>query len=173
MPKIKDKNYVDVTSNWLKIKKNNKKSIELQMYYEDCGKFYYVDNKRVIMDYSKKELEVANWLKDTFNEKVIILPKVNWPENIQTPDYIFKGEKWDLKEMKDINSNKRAVDNLIKNYEKQSNNFIIDISSCKIDNKIIIKQVENIFGIGKFNRKWVKKIILKKGKELLGVFVRK
>lgn len=173
MSKVKDKNFIEVTNIWLNKNKRKNKNIELQMYYEDGGKIYYVDNKKVVMDYSKKELEVANWLKNTFNEKVIMLPKVNYPEHIQTPDYIFKGEKWDLKELKDIYSKKRAIDNLIKSYEKQSHNFILDISKCKIDNDVIIKQIENIFGLNKYNRKWVKKIILKKNNNLIGIFIRK
>jgi len=172
MPKLKDC-YIEVSTNWLKNKNNNNNSIELQMYYEDCGKFYYVDNKKVVMDYSKNELEVANWLKNTFNEKVIILPKVNWPEHIQTPDYIFKGEKWDLKEIKNAKSNYRAVDNVIKNNKKQSKNFVLDISKCKIDDKNIVNQVLRIFKKNNFEREWIRKIIIKRNNELLGVFVRK
>ncbi len=172
MPKIKTKNYEDITEKWRSKKKNNK-NIELQMYYEDAGNFYYVDNKKVVMDYSEKELEVAQWLCNTFNERVIILPKVNYPEHIKTPDYLFKGEKWDLKELKNAKSNNRSIDNLIKSYEKQSHNFILDISECKIDNNTIIRQVMNVFEHSQFQRKWVNKIILKKGKALLRVFVRK
>lgn len=26
-----------------------------------------------------------------------MIPRINIPENIKTPDYIFRGEKWDLK----------------------------------------------------------------------------
>jgi len=115
------------------------------MYYEDCDHIYHVDNKKVVMDYSKKELEVANWLKDTFNEKVIMLPKVNWPEHIQTPDYIFRGEKWDLKELKNIDS-KRAIDNLI-------------------------NQAKKLF-LNPY-RKWVNKIIIKRNNKLIDIYVRK
>lgn len=171
MPKIKSKNYEDVTEKWISNKKSNNKNIELQMYYEDSGKYYYVDNKKVVMDYSKKELEVAHWLSNTFNERVIILPKVNYPENIKIPDYIFKGEKWDLKELKNAKSNNRSIDNIIKDNKNQSSNFVIDVNVCRLDKEIFIKQIDKIFE--NQYRKWLKKIILKRNNNLIGVYIRK
>ncbi len=170
MPKLINKNYIDKTHVWLHTKSKNSRNIELQMYYEDSGNIYYVDNKKVVMDYSKKELEIANWLKDTFNEKVILLPKVNYPEHVQTPDYIFKGEKWDLKEIKNATSKLRAVDNVIKKSKNQSENFILDITSSNLDDSLIIKQVINTFSHGKCYRHWVKRIIIKRNDNLIGFF---
>ncbi len=65
----------------------------------------------VILDYSKKELEIAIWLTKTFGYKVILLPRINIPEGIKTADYLFKDELWNLKEIN--SSGKRAIDNRI------------------------------------------------------------
>ena len=149
------------------------KNIIIQKYYIYGGIKYMVDNKTVIIDYSQKELEVAEWLINKFGGKVKILLKINWPENIKTPDYIFQGEKWDLKQLKNATSKTRAVDNVIKECKNQASNFIIDISNCKISDILLIKQLEKTFGYGNYKRSWIKKIILKRDNNLLKVFKRK
>lgn len=88
----------------------------------------------------------------------IPLPKVNTPDNIQTADYLFRGEYWDLKEI--IGNGKHTIDSNIKNRKKQASNFIIDITKSEMSFSEAIKQIKTIF-ISK-DRKWVDKIILKK-----------
>ena len=149
------------------------KNIIIQKYYIYGGIKYMVDNKTVIIDYSQKELEVAEWLINKFGGKVKILLKINWPENIKTPDYIFQGEKWDLKELKNATSRTRAVDNVIKDKEKQSTNFILDITNCKLSDEIIIKQAERTFGIKNYKRKWIKQIIIKRDNNIVKIIKRK
>lgn len=88
-------NYVVITE--IGVKKTSVERVELAKYYEYEDKKYYPDGKNVIFDFSQKEYEIAVWLSKTFNESVIINPRINNPEGIKTSDYIFKNERWDLK----------------------------------------------------------------------------
>lgn len=53
-----EEKYVDITSNF-KVKNRTKTKVLDLNYYVNNGKKYYVDNKNVVIDYSKKEYEIA------------------------------------------------------------------------------------------------------------------
>ena len=76
----------------------NQKIIESKFIVKN-GIKYYVDGKYVIFDYNKKELEIATWLVNTFGKKIYLLPRINYPKNIKTADYLWNNEFWDLKEI--------------------------------------------------------------------------
>ncbi len=120
----------------------NHKVIEAK-YIEKDGVKYYVDGKNVVLDYSKKELEVANWLVNTFGGKIYMLPRVNYPKNIKTADYLWNDEFWDLKEIK--GNSQKILDNTIKRNKSQSKNFIIDITNSKLYFYEIIYQINIIY----------------------------
>lgn len=130
---------------------------------------YYVDNKKVILDYSLHELEIAIWLVLFFGGKLYMLPKVNVPDGIKTSDYLLNGENWDLKEIKSIG--KRAIDNRLNGSKRQARNFILDITENKLSDDDICKQIEKIYNA--FNRNWINKIILYRGGKLITIFKRK
>ena len=128
-----------------------------------------VDGKNIVLDYSKSELECAKWLEETFGGKIYMCPRVNIPEVIKTPDYIWNGEYWDLKEIK-IGS-KRVIDSRLNGKQKeQSNNYIIDISNNTLPNIAIINQIKNVFNSK--SRQWLKKIIVVRNKKLVMVLKR-
>ena len=145
----------------------NHKVIEAK-YIEKDGVKYYVDGKNVVLDYSKKELEVANWLVNTFGGKIYMLPRVNYPKNIKTADYLWNDEFWDLKEIK--GNSQKILDNTIKRNKSQSKNFIIDITNSKLYFYEIIYQINIIYN--SVHRKWVSKIIIIKDNKLLMVIKR-
>ena len=165
---MKKKNYINITKEWLN-NQGNETIVEESNYYESNGIKYYVDNKNVILDYSKKELEVAIWLTKTFGYKVILLPRINIPEGIKTADYFFKDELWDLKEIN--SSGKRAIDNRINGNRLQSKNYIFDISNNKLSNNEILKQVKNVYYSN--SRNWVDKIIVRRADTLVAIYKRK
>ena len=165
---MQKKNYINITKDWLN-NRDNEIIIEESNYYESNGIKYYVDNKNVILDYSKKELEVAIWLTKTFGYKVILLPRINIPEGIKTADYLFKDELWDLKEIN--SSGKRVIDNRINGNKLQSKNYIFDISNNKLSNNEILKQVKNVYYSN--SRNWVDKIIVKRANTLVAIYKRK
>lgn len=161
--------YKDVMKEWLNKVASKNHKVRDKRYFDYNGTKYQVDNKNVVLDYSIKEKEVAEWLSIIFNEDVEMIPRINKPDGISTPDYFFRGEYWDLKEIK--SSGKRTVDNRINGTKRQSNNYILDITGNILTNDEVKKQIQNIYYSK--DRKWVDKIILKRDKELIVVYTRK
>lgn len=89
----------DVTDYWFKSSISNTHEVKDGMYFEHNGIKYVVDGKNVVLEYSLKELEIAEWLENTFGGEIYMLPRVNQSFGIQTADYLFRGEYWDLKEI--------------------------------------------------------------------------
>lgn len=98
-----------------------------------------------------------------------MLPQVDIPEGIQTADYLFRGEKWDLKEIK--STGKNVLDNRVNGLKRQSNNFIFDISNASLFIKDLNSQVGKLYELP--NRKWINKIILIKNQKLVCIYIRK
>ena len=161
--------YVDATKEWL----NNKdiSGIVLDSYYYITNnRIYIVDgSKKVQLNYSLKELEVANWLVNTFGGNLYMKPKINYPFGIKTADYFWKGEYWDLKEIR--SPGKKVLDNRLNNYKQQSKNFVFDISDNPLSIKEIQKQIHDVYASK--DRIWVNKIILKKDKKVISIYERK
>jgi len=163
-------NYKDVTNDWIKNRKNYK-SIKDATYYEHNGTKYYVDGKKVVLDYSEKEKEVALWLVNTFGGKIFMLPRINNPQNIETPDYLWNNARWDLKTLsKKAISKKRAIDNIIKTAKNQTDNIILDITNTNLPKNNILKQIKKIYKTT--GRSWVDTIIVIKNYKLIKIFER-
>lgn len=162
---MKKKNYINITKDWLN-NRDNEIIVEESNYYESNGIKYYVDNKNVILDYSKKELEVAIWLTKIFGYKVKLLPRINVPEGIKTADYLFKDELWDLKEINGYS--KYSFGHAVEGKKKQANNFIFDITKSKLSKKDIYVQLNLLFASK--HTSCISKVIIKDNKKLLGVY---
>lgn len=161
------KNYQDITKEWLKTATPNSHRVKDRGYFEDeNGRRYYVDGKNVILDYDEKEREVAYWLEKTFGGEIYILPRVNNPEGIKTPDYLFRDLSLDLKEIK--GTGKRTIDSSIKMKKEQSPNFIFDLTNSRLEDNQILKQVQRLYTTA--GREWVDIIIVKKHDKLLAVY---
>ncbi len=163
------KNYDDVTFFWVISATPNSHDVLDLSYFMHDGIKYKVDNKNVVLDYSLKELEVANWLENTFGGEIYMLPRINKPDGIQTADYLFRGEYWDLKEI--VGCGKRVFEDSIKDKRKQSHNFIFEISQSCLEINNILFQVGKIFSSKSTN--FVDKIIVKSKKKLIVVYKRK
>lgn len=163
-------NYKEITKEWLinnKIK--NGKIIDSKYYVNNNGGKYYVDNKNVILNYSKKELEIAVLMAHLFKKNIYMMPKINIPEGIRTADYLLNGEYWDLKE---INSNgKRVIDNRINGNQRQAKNYIFDTSNSTLSDDEIKLQVRRIYASN--DRLWVNKIIIIRKNKLIAMYKRK
>lgn len=167
------KKYIDITNDMINNARPNSHKVEELHYFIDKNiNIHIVDGKNVILDYSTKELEIANWIVNTFGGKIYMLPKVNYPKNIKTPDYLWKNEYWDLKCLSEkATSNTRAVDNILKLAKSQANNFILDISQNKINKNIILNQTKEIFDTK--GREWIKIIIIINKSKILKILKRK
>lgn len=91
--------YIDVTDIYIT---NKKYQLKKQKYFiTDDGIKHNVDGKHVVFSPSKREIEVANILGKALGGKVHIIPRINEPEGIKTPDYIINDRKFDLKKLKE------------------------------------------------------------------------
>ena len=120
----------------------------------------------VVLDYSTKEKEVAEWLENTFGGEIYMVPRINNPKGIQTADYLFKDEYWDLKEI--IGNGEHTLDSAIKKKKRQSKNFIFDISNSEITLEMVNRQLDLIYKNNE--RKWVGKIIVKQNDKVIIVY---
>lgn len=163
-----DSNYKDVTKKWLKTAHPNSHKIEDRQYFEHEGIKYEVDGKNVVLDYSLKEKEIAEWLENTFGGEIYMLPRINNPEGIQTADYLFRGEYWDLKEINGIGKN--ILFHAIEDHKKQSHNFIFDISRTTLTDNEIIERLNKLYSIKKVD--WLDKIIVKRNEKIVKIIKR-
>ncbi len=99
--------YKDVTQEWLDKANPNSHKVKNRNYYEYVNVNYEVDGKNVVLDYSLKEKDVAEWLENTFGGELYMLPRVNKPDGIMTADYLWNNEYWDLKTI--IGSGKQVL----------------------------------------------------------------
>ena len=147
-------NYEDITEK-LHQQVIKEGSVQEQNFIEVDGKKYFVDGRNVVYKHNNRELEVAKLLQQTFGGKVKILPNVNFPQGIKSADYIFRGEKIDLKRITSRRMND-CVKTAIRDSEKQAHNFIIDNTLQTVGDDTILKQINEIYEMGKFS--WVNMI---------------
>lgn len=157
-------NYIDVTNEWLENATPNSHKVIDKQFVEVDGVKYLVDGKNVVFDYAKEEKAIAEWLENTLGGEINHLPKVNNPSGIQTSDYLFKGEYWDLKTIK--GNGKRTLEDAIKKKKNQAHNFIIDITNSEMTKEEAIKQIQKNYK----NLDWLDKVILKKDDELVKIY---
>ena len=139
-------------------------------YFKDSKGFKYkVDGKNVVLDYSKKEKDIAIWLEKTFGGKIYMLPRINKPDGIMTADYLFRNEYWDLKSI--TGCGKRIIEDTSKRKKRQSKNFIFDITNSNIQENDLLRQLEKVYNSE--TTKWVDKIIVKKNENVIIILKRK
>lgn len=167
--KNKDNKYIDITEETLSKCKQKYKLTEQQYYIDEDGTRHNVDNKYVILKPTEREKEVANMLGELYGGKIKIIPRVNEPKNIKTPDYIVKNRRYDLKQIS--GNGKYVIQGNLKGKQKQADNFVIDITKSEMSIDEAIRQIENIYNSKHFL--WLDRIILLKDKEFLKIFKRK
>lgn len=128
------------------------------------GKTYVVDGHNVVSDHSNYEHQVASWLSSKTGLKVDILPRVNFPKKVHTPDYLVDGVPFDLKEI--TGSGKSVIDGNSKKAKKQAPNLIFDITKTPLSREEIMGQINSVYRSG---RRGIKTVIVKDGDEILYV----
>ena len=162
--------YLDITDEMYAKAKPYKGTVKKQNFYKNNGINYKIDGHNVVYRHDEREIEVAQILNSTFGGNVRILPNINFPQGIKSPDYLYKGEMTDLKRITS-NRTKDCIKTALKNKEKQANNFIIDNTAQTVSDEDIIKQIEKIYENEGFL--WINKIYLLKNKEFIKIFKRK
>lgn len=163
---VKD-NYADVTKKWLNTATPNSHKVKEQPYFDYNCVRYKVDNKNVVLDYSKEELEMAYFLEKKFGGEMYMLPRINKPDGIKTADYLWRGEYWDLKNINGIS--KQTIYHTVRKNKRQSHNFIFHIK-INLPEKDLKYQIDELYN--RNDLKFLDKIIIIK-KNKIKIFQRK
>lgn len=160
----------DATEDWFRNASPNSQIIEELKEYTVNGVTYKIDGVNVKQNNSERELQVAELLRSTFGGDIKLVPEINGKYlEVQTPDYIYNGERYDLKEL--TGKSKDAIRNAIHKKGKQAENFIIDVTNNMLSMEEINRQAEAVFT--SFNTKFVNKLIIVKGDKILRILQRK
>lgn len=160
--------FTDVTEEWRSnATPNSHKVTDLSEYTVD-GTTYKVDGKHVLLDYKEKEKQVAELIEKEFGGEIYMVPRVLDPPKVSTPDYIFRGEKYDLKELSGTSG--KLVYNRVSKMKKQANNFVLEISNCPLSEEEIRKQIEYVYWSK--HTEFVDKFIVIKDNKVLNIFMR-
>lgn len=163
------KGKVDVLEDFNSKAKPKSGSIIYDKSFTYEGVTYDVDGINVKQHNNPHEIAVGEMLHNKFGGNIEFVPEVNGKYNyVKTPDYIWNDEKWDLKELNGKSSD--AIRNAIKSKEKQSHNFIIDITNYQNDIDDVLKQCEIVFNAS--NTKFVEHLMIIKDMKVLHIFKR-
>ena len=164
----KTQGFKDITAEWRRTATPNSHNIEEIRKYRIEDSVYTVDGKNVLLDYSDKERQIAELLKEELGGKISMVPRVLNPQGISTPDYIFRDEAFDLKELS--GTSKNLVYNAIAKKKRQASNFILDISKSPLDESEIARQIEDIYWSR--HTMFVEKIIVVKNEKIRKIYKR-
>lgn len=73
-----------------------------------------------------------------------MVPRVNNPSGVRTPDYLFRGKPYDLKTLKP-NAGPNTIFNRVKKAKGQAKRVIIDVTQSGLDGVTIDRQLKRIF----------------------------
>lgn len=164
-----DKPYYEISKSVIyRLKSKNKKLSELNEVIVN-GEILKVDGKKVILDHNKHELDYAKWIVNELGGDLGLHPRVVLPKNINTPDYIWNEEKWDLKTIN--NHGNSTLSNAIKKAKKQTNNVILDIQIDSYTDEILNNELLRIFNNKRLG--FIDKIMITRKGEFIGIFKKK
>lgn len=143
-PAAKAVTFTDITGKWYpNAKPNSHPVLELQEYTSG-GETYKVDGHNVVLDHDPHEKEIAEFLEREVGGEIYLVPRVNNPQGVSTPDYLFHGRGYDLKTLGE-KAGPNTMFQRVKKAKRQSRNFIIDVSDTKLDREMIDQQISKIF----------------------------
>ena len=92
------KNVVDTTGRWFpNAIPGSHQVVDADQFKATNGTLYRIHGTDVILNYDAHEKEIAELLAREIGGEVLMVPKVNKPYGVRTPDYILNGRQYDLK----------------------------------------------------------------------------
>lgn len=149
--------YADITGKWYPDAKPDSHAVQDLQSYTVGGVTYDVDGHNVVLDYSAHEKEIAELLEKEVGGEVYMVPRVNNPQGVSTPDYLFHGKGYDLKTIQ-AGAGANTIFNRVKKATGQAQGFIIDVTSSGLDDDTVNKQIEKLFNRSDTN--WVEEIAI-------------
>lgn len=121
-----------------------------------------------MLDYSQHEKEIANIIAKETGKDIKMVPRITFPQNIQTPDYLIDGIKFDLKTP--LGNGKNTLYGMVKSKKRQANNFVICADKTALSIDEIEQQIQGIYTSK--NTSFVDTIILVKNEEIVKIYKR-
>lgn len=151
------KKYADVTAQWKEMATPGSHTVQDLHEYTAKGVTYQVDGHNVMLDYSPHEKEIAELLEREFGGELFMVPRVNNPQGVSTPDYLFRGKGYDLKTIGE-KAGANTIFNRIKKAAGQAQSFIIDVTRSGLDNDTLNQQIEKLFN--RIDTEWVEEVVI-------------
>jgi DNA-binding transcriptional MerR regulator len=161
-------NYADVTAQWKETATPGSHTVQDLHEYTVKGVTYKVDGHNVVLDYSPHEKEIAELLEREFGGGIYMVPRGNDPQGVSTPDYLFRGSRFDLKSLK--SGGKNVFYNVVAKKSAQADNFIFDLTDCPLNDKEITRQTELLFS--STHTKFIDTIVLLRNGEIIKILKR-
>lgn len=158
--------YTDITGNWYPDAKPNSHAVQDLQSYTVNGVTYTVDGHNVVLDYSPHEKEIAELLEREVGGEIYKVPRVNNPQGVSTPDYLFHGKGYDLKTIGE-KAGANTIFNRVKKARGQARSFIIDVTRSGLDDDTINKQIEKLFN--RSDTDWVEEVAIIRGAAIVRV----
>lgn len=159
----------DVTREYLDAATPNSHIVQDLQSYTVNGVTYTVDGRNVQLSYSQHEKEVAELLERKLGGELFMVPKVNNPQGVRTPDYLFRGERYDLKTL-EKKAGKNTIFNRVKNSKGQAERIIIDITKGEVTQSLLDAQIEKIFSSG--GTSFIDEIVIVSDGKIKGIYGR-
>lgn len=170
--------YKDVTQEWLDKATPNSHEVVFDDYFiDDDGIKHPIIGKEVVQPIPKTgdEVDRANWLKKVFGGEIHLVPRItdisNEKISTHTPDFRWKGKKWDLKTPTIKGEFKNCIERFVKkkDVKLQAKKFIINFDDYKdVSNEEIIKLAE--ITLKNPHRAWVEDLMLVRGEEIIKIY---
>lgn len=139
-------NYQDVTDKWYPDSTPGSHEVQDKQSYDVNGQTYTVDGRNVVLDYKPHEKAVAEMLARDVGGEIFMVPRINNPQGVSTPDYKFNGHRYDLKTLQKGAGKNTIYSRIQKSVKKdQADNFIIDVTLSGLDEQTILSQVDEVF----------------------------
>lgn len=158
------KQIYDATNEWRIFAKPDNVVIREISEVRIDGKKYKIDGKHVLLDLDKEEKVVLNELVHNFGGIMEYHPRIVFPNGVSTPDCLYNGLRYDLKQPGKEHPNIRGDNvlfNMIDDKKEQAHCFIFDITRSGLSNDEAIEQAYKLFVRRK--TKYVERIILYDG----------
>ncbi len=163
---VDEKLYKDISNDYIDVPPG---TVEDLREVEFDGIVYSVDRNEAVLDYSKHEKEVADWIVDNLGGDIKMCPRVVIPKGIRTPDYIWNGEKWDLKTINSHSNN--TVTTAVGKAKEQTENVALYLNVNSYTDNDLIHELDRIFGNSRYS--YIDKIMIIEDYVLRGIYKRK
>jgi len=117
-----------------------------------------------------KEIEVASLLIKEFGGIIKPVVESNYSKE-KTPDYLWNGEKWELKEPTSRNAIDKRIRKSLNQIHESGGGIILDVTKCKMPESAVLRRIEDSLSWRCKNKKTV--IVIKNNRVTRVIAVRR